>query len=23
MKYKNPNSVLVVIYAKNSGRVLM
>ncbi|AGH38644.1 Dihydroneopterin triphosphate pyrophosphatase [Bibersteinia trehalosi USDA-ARS-USMARC-188] len=23
MKYKNPHSVLVVIYAKNSGRVLM
>ncbi|MDG2954576.1 dihydroneopterin triphosphate diphosphatase [Bisgaard Taxon 10/6] len=23
MNYKNPNSVLVVIYAKNSGRVLM
>lgn len=23
MAYKNPNSVLVVIYAKNSGRVLM
>ena len=23
MIYKNPNSVLVVIYAQNSGRVLM
>ncbi|MCK3658721.1 dihydroneopterin triphosphate diphosphatase [Pasteurellaceae bacterium Pebbles2] len=23
MNYKNPNSVLVVIYAKNSGKVLM
>lgn len=23
MKYKNPNSVLVVIYAQNSGKVLM